>query len=73
MERLQQAKVACGAVNGVDDLIVHPQLRTVEVPLASSTNVATVVAPPVWLFGAPTSGTQMVCPFHDTVATSVVT
>eukprot|EP00035_Acanthoeca_spectabilis_P012287 m.219357 g.219357 ORF g.219357 m.219357 type:complete len:380 (-) comp15580_c0_seq1:1054-2193(-) len=59
MERLQQAKVACGAVNGVDDLIVHPQLRTVEVPLASSTNVATVVAPPVWLFGAPTSGTQM--------------
>eukprot|EP00037_Helgoeca_nana_P010756 m.94820 g.94820 ORF g.94820 m.94820 type:complete len:382 (-) comp20402_c1_seq2:1046-2191(-) len=59
MERLQGAKIACGAVNSVHDLLVHPQLRTAQVPLPDPRLSATIVAPPVWAAGTPPTGTQL--------------
>lgn len=49
MEILRRARVACGALNGVDDLIAHPQLRTVAYETPGGT--LETVAPPVEIDG----------------------
>jgi crotonobetainyl-CoA:carnitine CoA-transferase CaiB-like acyl-CoA transferase len=56
MELFQKARIACAAVNELDDLLSHPQLRTAECALPNGGGMATVVAPPVWQAGAPTDG-----------------
>ena len=45
MEELRKAGIACGALNDTDDLIRHPQLRTVE--YGTSVGDVSVIAPPV--------------------------
>jgi len=49
MDRLRAAGIACGAVNGVDDLARHPQLRMTDVATPSST--ARMPAPPAQFAG----------------------
>ena len=43
MDRLRQARIACGALNDVADLAAHPQLRTIESPAPNGT--VGVIAP----------------------------
>ena len=45
MEELRKAGIACGALNDTDDLIRHPQLRTVE--YGTPVGDVSVIAPPV--------------------------
>ena len=45
MEELRNAGIACGALNDTDDLMQHPQLRTVEYETPSGE--ISVIAPPI--------------------------
>jgi itaconate CoA-transferase len=45
MDELRKAGIACGALNDTDDLIRHPQLRTIE--YGTPTGDVRVIAPPV--------------------------
>ena len=45
MKKLREAGIACGALNEVEELMQHPQLRTVEYEAPSGT--VELIAPPV--------------------------
>jgi len=50
MKRLVAARIACGALNGIDDLVEHPQLRTIRHDAPEGP--VEVIAPPVIVEGA---------------------
>ena len=50
MDRLRAARIACGALNDVEDLAAHPQLRTIRYEAQSGP--VDVIAPPVVVEGA---------------------
>ena len=61
MEMLQEASIACAALNDVADLVSHSQLQTVSY-LTSTGEQAEVVAPAVTFLGAdPTYGDIPAC------------
>ena len=45
MEQLRTAGIACGALNETEDLVQHPQLRTIK--YGTSAGEVSLIAPPV--------------------------